>query len=777
MDSASHNPRPARPALTPALICGLALWAGCACALAFERAHASTLLVGGTLACFAGACIVCAALRRRFSAAVLCLALGLTGGMALGSVQAAHLEKLAVIAGSETYVPCTAMLTDDPTPGSYGSTAYARVTTPGNPERLMKVRFARNCPGADEVRYGDVLTFSATPDAVDYATYPSDWNRGVTATVTVRAMTVEEQRGVRGGILAVRKRAIEALGGGGNEEGALLQALICGYRADINERDVYRDFRTCGLAHLVAVSGAHLVIVTTIVSALLRVMRVPRVAGIGLVGCSIGAYLVVAGMPISAVRAAIMSLFGSCSFFARRRSSSVNATGIAVLAIVLSDPQAALSLSFALSALSALGIILFSGYVSSWFEQGRHALPAGLSDPLALTIAASLMSVPLSSAVFSQLPLVSPLANIATAPFFPIVCGLGLAASLLSLGGGPAFSLAFALASAATRCLCALVSLLARIPFASIPVAGSAIPALALTGALAAALYIAWPKPSLKGLGACCSLGVAVAVIVALRPASPTEIVMLDVGQGDAFLVRSERACMLIDTGNQDGKLLTALARENVRHLDAVLITHADDDHCGSLDALQGTVVVDRVIVANDMLTCDDDSCRKLIAQARSTASEVVGARVGDRVAIGRFQGCIIWPHAFSNDGGNEDSLCAVFDADVDRDGVIDETALFTGDIDAASLKTALAESGIGTVDVLKVGHHGSTTSTDADLAKTLRPRVALVSVGERNRYGHPKQQVIDELAAVGAEVVRSDESGDVSCELEVGSVQVRTQR
>ncbi len=387
------------------------------------------------------------------------------------------------------------------------------------------------------------------------------------------------------------------------------------------------------------------------------------------------------------------------------------------------------------------------------------------------------MSVPLSSAVFSQLPLVSPLANIATAPFFPIVCGLGLAASLLSLGGGPAFSLAFALASAATRCLCALVSLLARIPFASIPVAGSAIPALALTGALAAALYIAWPKPSLKGLGAFCSLGVAIAVIVALRPASPTEIVMLDVGQGDAFLVRSERACMLIDTGNQDGKLLTALARENVRHLDAVLITHADDDHCGSLDALQGTVVVDRVIVADDMLTCDDDSCRKLIAQARSTASEVVGARVGDRVAIGRFQGCIIWPHAFSNDGGNEDSLCAVFDADVDRDGVIDETALFTGDIDAASLKTALAESGIGTVDVLKVGHHGSTTSTDADLAETLRPRVALVSVGERNRYGHPKQQVIDELAAVGAEVVRSDESGDVSCELEVGSVQVRTQR
>lgn len=771
------RPLPARPALTPALVVGCALWAACAATLAFGRTHAHPGLVGVAVAAFFASCITALLRHERMPAIALCLAIGLAGGAVLGGIQAMDLTRLASIAGSETYVACSATLVDDPQASSYGTVAHARVKTPGKPERLMKVRFAKGFTDADEVRFGDTLAFQATPEPIDYAAYPSDWRRGIAATVTVRAASVGRPCGVRGTILSLRNRAISAFGGDKTEEGALLEALICGYREDIDSCDVYRAFRICGLAHLVAVSGAHLVIVTSLVSSLLRAARLPRFAIIAIIGCAIGAYLLIAGMPISAVRAAVMSLLGSCSYFAQRRSSSVNALGAAIIGIVLFDPQASLSLSFSLSALSTLGIILFSGYFCCWLGQGGHAAPAAITEPLALTAAASLMSVPLSSALFSQLPVVSPLANVITAPLFPIVCSFGLMAGVLSLVGGPAFTLAFVCASASAKALCFVVSALARIPYASIPISVSVLLSLVLTGACAAALYLAWPKPSLPGAGVCTAIAFAFAIAIAIRPASSPEIVMLDVGQGDAFLVRSDRSCMLIDTGNQDGMLLTALARAHVRKLDAVLITHADDDHCGSLDALQGTVVVDRVIVASDMLSCEDGACKKLAEQAHATAPEVVGVTVGDRIDVGCIRGRVIWPYAFSNSGGNEDSLCVAFDADVNRDGVVDETALFTGDIDAASLKTALERSGIAGVDVLKVGHHGSNTSTDEALAETLHPRVSLISVGARNRYGHPKREVIEALEGAGSTIVRTDQSGDVSCELELGSVRVRTQR
>ena len=100
--------------------------------------------------------------------------------------------------------------------------------------------------------------------------------------------------------------------------------------------------------------------------------------------------------------------------------------------------------------------------------------------------------------------------------------------------------------------------------------------------------------------------------IVFLRPAS-TEIVMLDVGQGDAFLLKSEKKTMLVDTGNQPSKLLAGLAQNGVVSLDAVLITHPDDDHCGALESLKGVVGIDKIIVANGTLASKEDNPKELL--------------------------------------------------------------------------------------------------------------------------------------------------------------------
>ena len=247
---------------------------------------------------------------------------------------------------------------------------------------------------------------------------------------------------------------------------------------------------------------------------------------------------------------------------------------------------------------------------------------------------------------------------------------------------------------------------------------------------------------------------------------------MLDVAQGDAFLVRSKGSAILIDTGNHDTLLKEALARQGIFHLDAVLITHADDDHCGSLQALDGAVAIDSVLVARDALTCDCESCESLIKNASSVvgSANVEPLAVGDAIACGDFSLKVIWPHGFSDEGGNADSLCLLASL-ATSEGMW--TTLFCGDAESDQLKEIIDEGELGDIDIYKVGHHGSKAALTESVVEVIRPEISLVSVGSGNRYGHPAAQTLSLLDNVGSHVFRTDEMGDVSCEFSNDGIRV----
>ena len=119
---------------------------------------------------------------------------------------------------------------------------------------------------------------------------------------------------------------------------------------------------------------------------------------------------------------------------------------------------------------------------------------------------------------------------------------------------------------------------------------------------------------------------------------------MLDVGQGDAILLRSGGKSFLIDTGNQDSMLKSRLAENGISHLDGILITHPDDDHCGSLDEIERLVVVDHIYVAKDLPSTRNDNCSKLMSQIRKIVSEdnIVKLNVGDKINFGEIEMQII---------------------------------------------------------------------------------------------------------------------------------------
>ncbi len=768
----------AKPNAAPLLVLALGLWAGCACAYTTGSAVPAPICATGA----AGALVLAGALTILYARGVarrwLLVAVGAVLGVALGFASSCALHNAHEEAAATDFGTWVFEAQSDARAGSYRSSVTARATSVST-GKSYRVEVSLPADLEARILQGCVFSGDAKLGKPTDSRMSRSWQGGVEATCSLSSCDFLEATGPLAAMTAFRKSAIDFLGQSGDEGGALAEALVCGYREQLRDTELYRSFKIVGLAHLVAVSGAHLSIVCAFFAALLGRLRCPRAASVAIQSAFILAYLLLAAAPVSAVRASIMALAGLSSFFARRRRSSIAAIGLCIVSMIALAPETAVSVSFFLSAASTLGIVMLSGLFESWFASIR--LPHVLGAALALTFSASVATTPYSAALFSQLPIIAPLANIVAAPLFTLACVGGLFCTIVGLTLPPAAALALFGARGTAALLAGAVDALACIPYASVPVSLPELPTLVCSLAAAFALWALWPRPSAPVLFAVASTATAAAltIILVVPRFAPDEIVMLDVGQGDAFLVRSQGACVLIDTGNEDGLLLEALARHGVFALDAVLVSHADDDHCASLPALRGTVRVGAVGIAEDAASCPCASCRKLVSSAEATAGEGNVALLGrgDEIACGDFTLRVVSPEHFVDQGGNADSVCLVASLDCDGDGNPDWTALFCGDAEAEQLASLTRNGELGNVDVYKVGHHGSKAAVTTELAYTLSPSVSLVSVGENNRYGHPVASTLEALEQAGSRVFRTDEQGDVSCEFTMKGMRVETLR
>ncbi|MCI9128754.1 MAG: DNA internalization-related competence protein ComEC/Rec2 [Eggerthellaceae bacterium] len=567
--------------------------------------------------------------------------------------------------------------------------------------------------------------------------------------------------------ISIRARAIDAIRSHAGASSPLICALACGYRQDMANTVLYDRFKACGLAHLVAVSGAHMSIVLAMLLYCLSLFRAPKALAVSLSSLLVILYLTFTGFPISAVRSAIMSVLGLASFFAKRRPAALNSIGICVIAFICTDPISCMSVSLFLSAGSTLGIVLFAHLVSSWVPSVPKAVRTLVVEPASLTLSSNLVTNPVSAALFSQLSLIAPIANIVAAIPFTIACAASLASAALSLLLPDLAWLIMRACEISVIPLEASVFAMSCVPFASIPCTVDPLLALVASIVSCALLWILWPKPGKRLFCALGGMALGAALLLALPLLLPKgdSITALDVGQGDAILVRSGQSAVLVDTGNSDSMLREELARAHVASLDAVLITHPDDDHCASLPSLLSYVEVGCILVADDLTSCECGKCDELMRSIEEAAPgmDVEGLRVGDEVAVGRFKLETVWPERFEDEGGNGDSLCMLVKLDSDEDGQADHQALLTGDAESEQLASMVKSGRVGDIDLLKVGHHGSKVSLSEELAGIIRPEAALISAGAQNRYGHPSQEVLDALASADCQVLRTDEDGTIT--------------
>ena len=774
-----------RPAIPPVLIVGLFAWVGCGiaygCTAEVPNTALKVCLAVSILFCF-GLCLGLFAYRKhrkRFKTMLLVL-LGATMGAVMGFT-GSYLYDAECAWTVDRQGDLLFRATEDTRITDYGSSVVAALVSVDGEVSSLGAKVLVSGEVGD-IRYGQCFLVSGKLKAVSSASsyYRSN---GIVARCSADPWEPVGESGILPWICALRNRVIDLIGSckERNDEYSddgtdVLEAIICGYRTDLFAGSIYDSFKNAGVGHLVAVSGAHLAVMFSLVCFVLKTVKARRKLSAVLQVGFLLAYLVFSAVPISALRAAVMVGLGIMSYFSERRASTLNALGFCIIAVLALSPHAALSASFMLSASSTLGIVLYCSLFATWMKGLFPFLPKSLRDGIGLTLSATVLSLPLSIALFSQCSLITLLSNLICAGLFTLVCTFGFAAAIIALTvpviGMPTLRVAIALSGV----LCTAVKMLAEIPFACIAADVSLAGAIALTFIVGFFIWIVWPRPSKRGVLALIGFCASLTLVLFVVSAPLDRIVMFDVGQGDAILLQSGGRSIVIDTGNEPALLKKALARSHITHLDAIVITHVDDDHSACLDVASDLCEVDTVYVAQGIATSDCSACVSFRKRCDDLGLTLRGLTVASSLSFGRFKLDVLWPNSLSDCGGNADSLVLLLTVDGSPSdcGFI---GLFTGDAGETELERLFSNGFTENLDLLKVGHHGSQTAMTGATAALLDPEIALISVGADNRYGHPTEEILTILAGIDCAIYRTDVSGDISIIFGNRGVEVRTQR
>ncbi|MDQ1601791.1 MAG: competence protein ComEC [Actinomycetota bacterium] len=602
---------------------------------------------------------------------------------------------------------------------------------------------------------------------------PAETGQPVAAVVSVRGPPVLRGRPppVQRAAGALRAGLRRATAGLPPDERGLLPGLVVGDTSRMPP-ELVDDFRAAGLTHLTAVSGANIAILVSVVLvagrwAGLRGRWLP-VAG----SLAMAAFVVLARPQPSVLRAAAMGAIALLAMVTGRRRRSLAALAAAALLLLLVDPWLARSYGFVLSVLATGGLVLLAPvWARRWHAGG---VPRPLAEALAVPLAAQLVCGPVIVLLSGRLSLVAVPANLLVAPAVAPATVLGvLATAAAPLDGGLARVLATA-AGLPVWWVAQVARRAAAVPGSAVGWPGTVSGALLLAAASVAVVLTGrmLSRRPARAAGAAAVLSVAL-VVPATSPGWPPPgwvLAVCDVGQGDALVLSvTHGTAVVVDAGPDPEAVDRCLRRLGVARVPIVLLTHLHADH---VEGLPGVLRGRRVgEVALGSYGEPAEELARVRGWARGSGVPVRSAVVGERMSVGTVSWSVLWPARVIDEDSvpNNASLVLL----VRSHGL---RLLLTGDVEPPAQRALLARRRLPRVDVLKVAHHGSAYQDPGLLAET-RPRLALISVGIDNDYGHPAPATVRALRRSGALVGRTDLDGTLVVVGPPGHLQLVTAR
>lgn len=547
---------------------------------------------------------------------------------------------------------------------------------------------------------------------------------------------------------------------------SLAVAMVLGDKTGLDS-EIKELYQKNGIAHLIAISGLHIAMIGGSLYRMLRKMTgsypIAAVVGVGF----ILSYGVMTGLSGATVRAIIMLITSIGADVFGRRYDGLSAIAFALLLMLISNPYQLTQVGFQLSFGAVIGIALIQPLWKLYIPK----IPK-VFDGLCVSISVQLVLTPIMLYYFYEIPVYSILVNVIVVPIMSFLLG-----ALLLCGSVGLFSIKLATIPAfIANFIFELYEEICKIS-ECLPghtlCTGNVKPAWIILYyiLLGGAMWLLYQRKKKLALGAGFVL---ILLFVVLYLPTRLMVCMFDVGQGDGIYIRTpNRTHILVDGGsstkNKVGKyvLKNGLKYYGVEALDYVFVSHSDSDHYSGIKELLEEDWIDIKCVVFPAVTNPDESYQELVSLSRNRGCQIYYMKKDDVLEVSGVRFYCLSPLEQAYEDKNAGSIVLHMSY-----GEFD--MLFTGDLTAEE-ELKIINDIEDKLEILKVAHHGSATSTSASFLESLRPVVACVSVGEKNRYGHPAKEVMERLKLFAEKIYLTKDNGAITIETDGNVYEVHT--
>jgi len=557
----------------------------------------------------------------------------------------------------------------------------------------------------------------------------------------------------------IRKKAFNYLQ---SNEAGLLLGILLGYKEGISSL-MQADFSKAGVSHVIVVSGLHVGMISLICFWFTRLLKIRAWQRYCVVVILVILYALLTGCKPSILRASLLVGAGALGWMLGREKRLLALLSAAALFLLTYNPFFLFDIAFQLSFAASLGIAVIAPILELQFSQSS-LLSHRFLGIVPVTVAAQLGVIPITLYHFREISIISVLANVIVVPLIAPILTLGIIGFLLSCVSGIIAIPVFAVLDFLLRLVINVVSFFANLSFASLSIGVSVFGVICLYAILAALIIYMCKRETvfkprtLVFISLIIPIGLVWWRIGISLPPREFRATFLDVGQGDAVVIRApDGACVLVDGGQDPQVLKKLLLEEGVCKIDLMVLSHPHADHLnGLIEVAQrssiGSVLVGRFANADPVY-----GEFKAVINERNIPCLI--AQEGMKLKVGSDMELVV----LSDSGNNS------FGTDLNNSSVVAKlfykefSILFPGDIESKEELDLLDWKDELRSSVLKVAHHGSSNSTCREFLKYAEPIAAVISVGKNNRFGHPSNSTVDVLESCGAKIYRTDKNGNVT--------------